>query len=311
MTSGAPRVAICVASYRRPRGLFALLGALDGLAFDGPAPAIRVVVVDNDASGSARAVCENARSWLRHPLDYVLEKRRGIPVARNAALAAALDADWIAFVDDDETPEPRWLEALLRAQERYAADVVTGPVAPRFAGPVPRWVVEGGFFASEPLPEGARLPAAYTNNLLVRTACLAGLPSLFDERMDPMGEDTELFSRLADGGARIVWTSEAVVHELVPATRARLPWILRRAFRIGLAASNIERLRRKLPRAAPYAIAHGVYCIARGLIVASAALVGHATEGALGLRLACYGAGRLTGLLRPRLDAPRRTAVPL
>ena len=47
-----PSVAICIPSYRRPEGLHALLGALDALAFQGPAPEIRIVVVDN---GTVRA----------------------------------------------------------------------------------------------------------------------------------------------------------------------------------------------------------------------------------------------------------------
>lgn len=297
-----PRIAICVSSYRRPQGLFALLGALDGLAFDAAAPEIFVVVVDNDASGSARAVCENARSWLRYPLRYTLEKRRGIPIARNAAVAAALDSDWIAFVDDDETPEPRWLEELLRVQHEQAADVVTGPVVPRFAEDPPRWIAEGRFFASEPLPEGTPRNTAYTNNVLVRTRDLLALASLFDERLVPNGEDTELFGRLAEGGARVVWAPGAVVHELVPAERACLGWVLRRAFHIGVAASNIARLRRPLRQAAPYAIAHGLWCISKGLLTTPiAALGGRTAEAAHGLRLASFGLGRLTGLLRPRL----------
>lgn len=299
-----PRIAICVPSYRRPRGLFALLGALDGLAFDGAPPEIQVVVVDNDASGSARAVCENAVSWLRHPLHYVLEKRKGIPVARNAAVAAALDSDWIAFVDDDETPEPRWLEELLRVQREHAADVVAGPVSPRFETTPPQWIVEGGYFGSASMPEGRQLADAYTNNLLVRTACLAALPTLFDERMTPMGEDTELLGRLSEAGARIVWAPSALVHELVPAERARLPWVLLRSFRSGVAASNIARLRRRR-RAARYpvvrAFAHGGYCVARGLLLATAAFAGHASEAARGLHQLCFGTGRLVGLLRPRL----------
>ncbi len=296
-----PRVAICVSSYRRPQGLFALLGALDGLAFDAAAPDIFVVVVDNDASGSARPVCDNARSWLRHPLRYTLEKRRGIPCARNAAVAAALDSDWIAFVDDDETPEPRWLEELLRVQREQAADVVAGPVVPRFAQTPPHWIVSGRIFAPEPLPEGAPLTTAYTNNVLVRTRELTALASLFDERLTPNGEDTELFGRLADGGARVVWAPGAVVHELVPAERARLGWVLRRAFRTGVAASKIARLRRPLPQAAPYVFAHGLWCLSTGLFPAPIALGGRTGEAARGLRLASFGLGRLFGLLRPRL----------
>ena len=295
------RTTLAGSSASSSRDMFALLGALDGLAFDAAAPEIFVVVVDNDASGSARPVCENARSWLRHPLRYTLEKRRGIPAARNAAVAAALDSDWIAFVDDDETPEPRWLEELLRVQREQAADVVTGPVVPRFAEDPPRWIAEGRFFASEPLPEGTPRNTAHTNNVLVRTRDLLALASLFDERLVPNGEDTELFGRLADSGARVVWAPGAVVHELVPAERACLRWVLRRAFHIGVAASNIARLRRPLRQAAPYALAHGLWCISKGLLTTPIALGGRTAEAARGLRLASFGLGRLTGLLRPRL----------
>lgn len=292
----APRVAVCVTSYRRPDGLFALLGALDALAFEGPAPQVRVVVVDNDADGSARAVCDEARSWLRHPLCYVVEKRLGIPSARNAAVAAALDSDWIAFVDDDEMPEPGWLDELLRAAALHGADVVTGPVAPRFQEPPPRWIAEGRFFESQPLPQGAPRETAYTNNVLVRTSRLAALDRLFDERLTPNGEDTELFSRLALGGARIVWAPRALVYEHVPPERATLGWLLRRSFHCGVAVSRIARMRRGLARAVPHAVAHAGWCMVRGLITAAVAPLGGGAMGARGLWLASFGLGRLAGL---------------
>src|SRR5258705_4394347 len=108
--AGICRVAICIATHRRPQGLLALLQSLDGLVFDGAAPEVRVIVADNDEAESARAICDGARDWLRHPLTYVVEKRPGIPQARNASLAPALGSvDWIAFADDDELADPRWL----------------------------------------------------------------------------------------------------------------------------------------------------------------------------------------------------------
>ncbi|MGH0032595.1 MAG: glycosyltransferase family 2 protein [Myxococcota bacterium] len=290
-------VSICIPSYRRPEGLFALLGALDGLVFDGETPEIQLVVVDNDAEGSAWPVCENARSWLRHPLRYVVEKRKGIPIARNAAVAAGSDAQWIAFVDDDETPEPRWLEALLRTQRECAADVVTGPVVPRFAAEPPRWVLEGGFFASLEHATGEVLHSAYTNNVLVRTACLDALPSLFDERFQlGVGEDRELFERIAARGGRIVWCREARVYERVPAERARLRWLLRRGFRVGASNTHITRLRADGPVAGRVA-AHGAWCVARGTARAVGGVARGPVAAVRGLQLAAFGLGRVAGLL--------------
>ena len=55
LTTPSCRVAICVATYRRPHGLLALLQSLDALVFDGIAPEVRVIVADNDEAESARA----------------------------------------------------------------------------------------------------------------------------------------------------------------------------------------------------------------------------------------------------------------
>ena len=63
------------------------------------------------------------------PVRYLVESRRGISLARNRRLdAVPADADFIAMIDDDERPEPDWLEELLLAQAATAADGVEGRV---------------------------------------------------------------------------------------------------------------------------------------------------------------------------------------
>lgn len=296
MSAGLPdAIAVCIASCRRPEGLHALLGALDAQVFSPPRPTLRIVVVDNDPAGSARGVCDDARHWLRHPLHYRQEKRPGIPMARNAAVAAAWDLPWIAFVDDDERPEPGWLDALRRAQQRHAADLVAGPVLPLFESEPPAWLRAGRFLDYE--PSGAH--SARTGNLLVRSACLACQPRLFDERMRPIGEDRELFERVAAAGARIVWAPDAIVHESVPRERATLRWVLQRGHRVGVAATRIAVLRRSRVRAAPRALLHGAWCLLRGLLGASLAPLRGRAAGVAGLRLAAFGLGRWRGLAAP------------
>jgi hypothetical protein len=55
-TAVAPaRVAVCVATYRRPDGLARLLDGLAALTGDA---LVRVVVNDNDPEGPARDACE-------------------------------------------------------------------------------------------------------------------------------------------------------------------------------------------------------------------------------------------------------------
>ena len=68
-------IAICALTYKRPEGLRRLLDGLDGLTFSGPRPEIRIVIVDNDPRGSARAAYEQTAAVLRWPIEYVAERR--------------------------------------------------------------------------------------------------------------------------------------------------------------------------------------------------------------------------------------------
>src|SRR6478752_5398141 len=106
-------LAICIATHKRPVGLERLITDLQALTFVRcTEPPIEIVVVDNDPAGSARAQCAMLAQSSRWPLLYVSEPRRGISFARNAALrtAQSRQAQYIAFIDDDESPTPVWLD---------------------------------------------------------------------------------------------------------------------------------------------------------------------------------------------------------
>jgi hypothetical protein len=54
--------------------------------------------------------------------------------------------DFFAFIDDDEIPDPNWLEQLLLTQARTGADVVRGCVEPILPDGSPTWIKDGHFF---------------------------------------------------------------------------------------------------------------------------------------------------------------------
>ncbi len=70
-----------------------------------------VTIIDNDAEQSARALVESMASGFPVSLEYIAEPRRGIPCARNRAIAEAhrLNSDYLVFIDDDEWVMPDWL----------------------------------------------------------------------------------------------------------------------------------------------------------------------------------------------------------
>ena len=236
MNDGADqvRVAICVATRGRPAGLGSLLDAL-ALVREPDNAHIIIVIVDNDPAGGSRGLVLERAAGARWPIEYHIEPQPGIPFARNAAVAACRDrVDAIVFIDDDELPEPEWLHQLLATRRQFAADVVTGPVLPRFDVPPPAWVTDGGFFDYPRFKTGTPRDTAFTNNVIVNASIFADLKTWFDERLQfTGGSDTHLFRRLHLAGYRIVWCDAAIVHDCVPPSRMTVPWLMQRSYRYG------------------------------------------------------------------------------
>jgi glycosyltransferase involved in cell wall biosynthesis len=232
------RVALCAATYQRPQGLSRLLSAIAALQLPAEVELL-VVIVDNSPDSAAAAQVDAAARTLPWPLHYLAEPRRGITFARNAALAEAsrLAADFVAFIDDDEEPAPRWLAALLSAQQRSGATVILGAVQPLFPPDTAQWIIEGRFFETHAFDDGAELQDAHTANVLIDLHRLSALGLGFDHRFALTGgEDTMLFRDLLDAGGRIVYAADAVVYETVPPSRTSLAWLLKRWYRTG----NVE-----------------------------------------------------------------------
>jgi glycosyltransferase involved in cell wall biosynthesis len=223
-----PLVSICVASYRRPHGLARLLTSLERLELP-EGVEVETIVVDNDAEESARAVvagyAEGGASVV-----YCVEPRRNIAHARNRAVEAARGR-WIAFIDDDEAAEPRWLAAYLELAARRDADAFFGPVLPRLEAIATPWLDAETFYTRPRHATGTAIDRgeARTGNAFVSAKIFDG------RRFDPAfgasgGEDAELFAHI---GAPLLWCDEARVVEFVPPERHRPAWLLRRAFRGG------------------------------------------------------------------------------
>lgn len=302
------KVSLCVCTYRRPAGLRRLLQAVARLRTE-RAESLEIVVVDNDPDGSARATIEAMADAIPFIVRYVHEPRRGISFARNRAVAEA-DAvsEWIAFLDDDEEPEAGWLDALLAAQARFGADVVAGPVPPRYESEVPKWIVRGRFHEPQRHATGTVLPYADTGNVLVRASLFRQFPAPFAASLALAGgEDTHFFLRVARAGHKIVWADDAVAWEWVPPSRARLPWLLRRAFRRGNTWALLERDLDPSPRVLGMRIVRGGGRIARGAVVMPVSLLRGRHAIVETLRGICFGAGSLAGVAGYRYDEYRTT----
>lgn len=99
----APRITVVVCTRDRPAGLRRTLVGLSTQRY----PDLEVLVVDNaSATDETRAVVESFEGPMA--TRYVREPRPGLSWARNRGIEAA-DGDVLAFLDDDEIPDPHWL----------------------------------------------------------------------------------------------------------------------------------------------------------------------------------------------------------
>ena len=220
---------ICICTFRRPF----LAKTLQSLAtLSTGSHAVRVIIADNDQQPSGREMVDAMREQLPFTVTYVHAPAANICIARNACLDHA-EADFVAFIDDDETVTPGWLEALVDTAETNRAAAVLGPVRAIYGPDAPRWMVEGDFHSTLPVFVGGQIRTGYTCNVLIRWS--APYNALrFDLALGQSGgEDTAFFYQLTALDGTIAYAPDALVEEPVPADRASMAWLVRRRLRFG------------------------------------------------------------------------------
>jgi succinoglycan biosynthesis protein ExoM len=231
MGGGMTSVDVGVCTFRRPSLAETLVSLSRQRLPDGCA--LRVIVADNDETPSAEALVREVAAEHGLAVTYVHAPARNISIARNACLAAA-EADWFAFIDDDETAAPDWIAKLLAEAERGGWDAVLGPVKALYAEEAPPWLAAGDFHSTQPVEVGGRFLKGYSCNVLMRTRAITERDLAFRLELGRQGgEDDDFFYRLTDAGGTIGYAPDAWTYEPVPPHRARLAWLLERSFRTG------------------------------------------------------------------------------
>lgn len=222
-------ISVCVPTFRRNEMLGCLLKNL-ARQETGDLFAFSVVVVDNDAAGTARETVTRLGAELELDITYSVEPEQTIPDARNHALRLAR-GNYIAIIDDDEFPPRSWLFTLYCAIHTFDVDGVLGPVHPFFEQKPPVWLLKSRFCERPTHRTGTLLNwnQTRTGNVLLKKDVFDKNQIYFDVKFKTGGSDREFFKQAMQSGCRFVAVEEAPVYEIVPPERWTKSYYLKRA----------------------------------------------------------------------------------
>jgi|SRR5947209_3205028 len=245
MTEAMLDVSVIICAYTEARWLD-LVAAVESLHRQSiPAREI-IVVVDHN-----QRLLERVRTQLSV---IVVENSelQGLSGARNSGIAVAGGA-FIAFLDDDATAEPDWLERLNRCFEDPQVLGVGGTVEPEWLGKQPAWFPREFYWVV-----GCTYRDHPEKPIVVRNpygGCACYRREMFEAvggfRTDmgrigtlPMGcEETELCIRASQYWPQKVFLYEpqAKIHHHIPSSRAKWHYFRSRCFSEGLSKAAVTR----------------------------------------------------------------------
>jgi GT2 family glycosyltransferase len=309
MTEAMLDVSVIICAYTEARWLD-LVAAVESLHRQSiPAREI-IVVVDHN-----QRLLERVRAHLSV---IVVEnsETQGLSGARNSGIAVAGGA-FIAFLDDDATAEPDWLERLNRCFEDPQVLGVGGTVEPEWLSKRPAWFPREFYWVVGCTYRDQPEKAIAVRNPYGGCACYRR--EMFEVvggfRTDmgrigtlPMGcEETELCIRASQYWPKKVFLYEpqAKIHHRIPSSRAKWHYFRSRCFAEGLSKAAVTRYvgaKDGLATERTYIVRTLLRGIARGVMDGTLHLdiTGFARTGAIAAGLIITATGYSAGVMTQR-----------
>lgn len=241
---------------------------------------VEVLIVDNDKEQSGKRIFEEILPEMKCKMHYFVEENRGISNARNKVLEEAikLGASHILFFDDDEILTQ---DVLVKHIEMYNktpdAHIISGPTINKFNDNYPQYIKKHMVFKQKTTKKTG----------LIRNNCAAGnvfFPITIvkefglrfaSEYVFMGGEDGDFFNRASKLGFNIVWCNEAVIEEVVPPTRANIPYILKKCYYNGFAGTYAKfKNNKKISKKLLYTVKTLLVLFGNFVLIAPSALLG-------------------------------------
>lgn len=205
--TGTKLVIVAVCTYKRPKMLDICLHSLVSQTV--PIDVIlQIAVVDNDQFGSGHQSYTRFAHCYPFWSVYLQEHKRGIASCRNKAIqyAREQEADFLAFIDDDEVAHEDWL---MEHMERSGQDILSGQHVMHYPESIPNWA-----YSEKPKRIGKEGEdyGPGTGNMVLSSRVFNSLS--FDETLGlGGGEDMDFLRRARLFGFRRYYVPNAIVYE--------------------------------------------------------------------------------------------------
>ncbi len=202
---GSPAISVVIATYNRATQLQRCLRAIEALTY--PLACFELIVVDDGSPDTTWQVLETFGRETHLRFTRLRQANGGPGAARNAGIKKA-SGEFIAFTDDDCTPDPNWLQAYVAGFKDAKIGGLGGPIRDISINTVSRYLglhhVVTSHFAGTEIP-----PFLVTANACYRRQCLAEAGGFDEQLKHPGGEDPDLSWRVLKLGYRLDFCPEA------------------------------------------------------------------------------------------------------
>ena len=237
-------IGVVVCTYNRKEALRNALDSLIHQETEGAFTFEILIVDDGSTDGTEDVLKEIIKNTSAIPIRYVHKEGAGIADARNRGVREARGR-CIAFFDDDQWAEPRWLLELYKVAVESEADCVGGTVlldlpdsAKLNLSPFCRSALRESLLGYEPERYSEKVGLS-TCNVIIRRELFERVGT-FDASLLTGGEDPDFFWRASKQGAEMWHAPKAIVHHIIPESRLREEYFRRTSLRLGLSGAWIR-----------------------------------------------------------------------
>lgn len=242
------QISVVVCTYNRAD---VVLDSLISLVEQSMSPKkYEVIIVDNNSTDNTKYVIEEfIGDHPEYNFHLVKESSSGLSYARNCGIRHS-NGEIIAFIDDDSSADPRWLDELYTGFiSHHQAILIGGKVLPRWEDYPPDWINQNlfSYFSLLDLGEEEREfkfdEHAIGTNFAVKKSVFAEIGD-FNVKLGRKGklligdEETELQQRLILSGYSTWYIPSAIVSHKVPRKRMSHHYIFSRAYGTGQARAS-------------------------------------------------------------------------